>query len=540
MGGENFKVFVPGALLQPEVWPHPVTGVRLIETHISWLFLTGEFAYKVKKPLDLGFLDFSSLEKRYGACTEELRLNRRLAPEIYLEVVPLCGTPQQPVVGGSGTPFEYAVKMRQFDPEQQLDQLAGRGELTPPLLEELAALVARFHLGLAPAPEETPYGTPERVIAPARANLEMLRELLPAAWSERLETLRNWTEQGFGERKGRIRRRRKEGFIRECHGDLHLGNIVRYRGRPLPFDCIEFNPELRWIDVINDIAFTTMDLRHRELPALAARFLNRYLEETGDYPGLPLLRFYETYRALVRAKVAAIRAGQEGEAARESIEEYTSYLDFALGQTVSRQGALLLMHGPSGSGKSVLALRLVEEFGAIRIRSDVERKRLFGLARLERSEAPLAGGIYGREATLRTYRRLLDLATEVVAAGHVAVVDATFLEREQRRPFEALARERNIPLLILSLQAPAALLRQRVRARSRQGTDPSEAGLEVLEHQLASLSSLSGEERDRVLEIDAGREFGPELMEQIRQRLSAARRAAQAGSSSRGRSGCGR
>ncbi len=360
----------------------------------------------------------------------------------------------------------------------------------------------------------------------------MLRELLPATWSERLETLGNWTEQGFEEQKGNIRRRRERGFIRECHGDLHLGNIVRYQGRPLPFDCIEFNPELRWIDVINDIAFTTMDLRHRGLPDLAARFLNRYLEETGDYPGLALLRFYETYRALVRAKVAAIRASQEEEAAQEAIDEYTSYLDFALGQTASQRGALLLMHGPSGSGKSVLALHLVEQLGAIRIRSDVERKRLFGLAPLQRSEAPLAGGIYGREATLRTYRRLLELAAGVVAAGHVAVVDATFLERERRLPFEALAREQNIPFLILSLQAPAGLLRQRVRARSRQGTDPSEAGLEVLEHQLASLSPLAGKERDRVLEIDAGREFGPELVERIRQRLSADQRAAQAGSSS--------
>ncbi len=513
------------ALHEVQRYDHPVERVTLVETHISWVLLTGRYAYKIKKPVDLGFLDFSTLDKRHRFCEEELRLNRRLAPELYLAVVPIAGTPDNPQLGGAGAPIEYAVKMLQFPQEAQLDRVLARGELKPEHIDDLAARLADFHRHAAVAGPDSPFGTPERVWHPVNENFEQIRARIGETERPPLERLARWSRTAFEQLKDVFAARRRGGFVRECHGDAHLANMVLRDGRVVPFDCLEFNDNLRWIDVINEVAFTVMDLADRGQPAYAHRYLNGYLEHTGDYEGLMLLRFYQVYRALVRAKVAAIRLRQPGlsDADRGQIgENYRGYIELAGRYTRPTRPVLMIAHGLSGTGKTTLTQALVERLGAVRLRSDVERKRLHGLAATARSGSALNTGLYTAEAGARTYDRLADLARAIIDAGHTAILDATFLRRAQRDRLRALAQELRAPFLILAFEASASTLRERVTIREQAGVDASEAGLAVLEHQLASAEPLADEERAQALVIDTDRlPTAGELSERVLRRLAA-------------------
>lgn len=475
------------ALRRPETYPHAVQDIEVVQTHISTVLLTGEYAYKIKKPVDLGFLDFSTLEARRRYCEEELRLNRRLAPRIYLEVLGFTGRPEAPRIGGPGEPFEYAVKMRQFPQRQLLDRVLARGELKAEVMDEVARRTARFHAEAAAAGRDTPFGTPEAVLAPMTQNFEQLRPLLrDPARLEQLGRIEAWTLARHAELRPLLAARKQAGCIRECHGDMHLGNIALLEEGVTIFDGIEFNDYFRWIDVLSELAFLTMDLDDRGAHALSHRVLNAYLAESGDYAGLRLLRFYQVYRAMVRAKVASIRLAQglEGAERARVLAAYQGYADLAERYTRRPRPAVLITHGVSGSGKSTAALALVEALGAIQVRSDVERKRLFGLAAGARSRSTLGAGLYTAEATQRTYARLLELAEDIVTAGFAVIVDATFLTRAQREPFATLAARLGVPFGILACSAEPAELRRRVERRLADGADPSEASLEVLEAQL--------------------------------------------------------
>ncbi len=287
------------------------SNVKLIETHISYVLLTGDFAYKIKKAVDLGFLDFTRLPARRFYCEEELRLNRRLAPKLYVDVVAITGTIESPALDGRGDPIEYAVRMRQFPPDALASDELARGDISPADIDAIAAKVAAFHRGAPRAVVGDAYGAPDGVLRLARQNFGQIRSL-PETHAEAgaLDALTDWTARAYAGCKEAMRRRRDEGFVRECHGDLHLGNIARFDGELTIFDCIEFDDALRWIDVMSEVAFTAMDLRSRRRADLAHRFLNSYLEITGDYDGVAVLRFYLVYRAMVRAKIAVLRAGQ--------------------------------------------------------------------------------------------------------------------------------------------------------------------------------------------------------------------------------------
>ena len=302
---------LPATLLDPSCYPHRTGRIRVVETHISWVILTGEHAYKIKKPIDLGFADFSTLALRKHYCEEELRLNRRLAPELYVDVMALRGSGKAPHIGGEGKILDYAVRMRQFSPGALASRALARGRFGPAEIDALAATISAFHARTPAAPVAGTAGAPATILAWARQNFEQM--LLPAATPqdrEALRTLQRWTEQEHSRRRDAFEARRLGGFVRECHGDLHLGNVVLLDRGPVPFDCIEFSDDLRSIDVMSEIAFLVMDLMDRGRADLAWRFLNRYLEATGDYGGIPVLRFYIVYRALVRAKVHFMRAHQ--------------------------------------------------------------------------------------------------------------------------------------------------------------------------------------------------------------------------------------
>lgn len=487
------------ALRDPGRYPHPVSKVEVLETHISWVLLAGRYAYKIKKPVDLGFLDFSDLQKRRFFCGEELRLNRRLAPALYLATVSIGGTAERPEIG-SEPAIEYAVKMRRFPVANTLDHLFGRQGLQLRHIDLLAQTVAGFHAALPAAEADSVYGTPAQVMAPARQNFRQLRALLEAADLPILDRLETACETEYAACAALIAERRQRGHIRECHGDLHLGNIVLLRQRPVPFDGIEFAPELRWIDTINDAAFLVMDLLQRGRGDLAYRFLNAYLEHSGDYAGLGLLRFYLSYRATVRAKVAGFRLAQSGDPAAK--RECLAYLDQAVAGLVRSKPVLILTHGLPGCGKSHVAQLLLQKYRLIRLRSDVERKRLFGLQPLASSRSETGGGIYQADASRQTYGRLLELSRGLLAAGFGVIVDAAFLQYGQRRPFRELAAQIGAGFALVSVQAEPATLRRRIIERQTAGNDASEAGLDVLEHALLNLETLQADEMDSSVVFD--------------------------------------
>jgi len=511
------------ALLRPECYPHPVREVRVLETHISWVLLTGDYAYKIKKPVNLGFLDFTTLAARRYYCEEEVRLNRRLAPGIYLDVVAIRGTEQEPRVGGEGPVLDYAVKMREFPQEALASRLLERGEFGARETDALAAGIAQFHARSPVAPAGERFGAPETALSAALQNFElMLAQVRLAPDQKALHALRQWTEREYGARRDALAARKERGFVRECHGDLHLRNIAVLEGRPVAFDCIEFNDELRWIDVMSEVAFVVMDLEDRRRGDLAWRFLNRYLEASGDYAGLAVLRFYLVYRALVRAKVHLLRARQPRLPRAEKVRlthAFHGYLNLAARLAGAGAPALLITHGLSGSGKTTATEPLLELLGAVRVRSDLERKRLHGLAPLAASGSGLASGIYAHEATAATYRRLAELAEAVLDAGYPAVVDATFLERGEREAFRALAARLRVPFAILNFEAPEAVLRSRIAGRRARADDASEADLAVLGRQLATREPLAAEEMPNVVTVDATQAPSADLWRPLVERL---------------------
>jgi aminoglycoside phosphotransferase family enzyme/gluconate kinase len=495
-------------LQNPALYDHPVRGFRVIETHISWVLLTGSYAYKIKKPVNLGFLDFSTLDKRRHYCEEELRLNQRLAPELYLAVIPIAGSAAAPALDGSGPIVEYAVKMREFPQDAQLDRLLVRNGLTAEHIIALAGEIAQFHDRAAVAAADSPFGGAEEVWQPAGENFAQIRPHLDAEEDRiLLDELLAWSRQTHARLAGEWEQRRRGGFIRECHGDMHLGNMALVDGKVLIFDCIEFNERLRWIDVMSEIAFATMDLYDRGRPGLAHRLLNDYLQHGGDYAGLRVLRFYQVYRALVRAKVACLRLAQSGlsDEERDGIRRhYRQYLRLAERYTRDAPTPLIITHGLSGSGKTTISDTLLESSGAVRVRSDVERKRLFGLSPEARSGSGIAGGLYTPDATMRTYERLAALARTVITAGFPVIIDAAFLKERQREQFRRLADEVRVPFVIFHCSASPQQLRERLRHRQTAARDASEATLQVLEHQLATQEPLRDDEAARIFTIDTG------------------------------------
>ena len=490
------------ALLDANRYPHPATRVDLIETHASWLLLAGEFAYKIKKPVTLPFLDYGTLALREACCRAELALNHRLAPDLYLDVVPIGGSPTQPQIGASPA-FEWAVRMRRFDEDGRLDHMAARGELQPGHLSQLAATLCAFQQAAAVAAPDARFGAAEQVLAAARENFVELRQLFPAAAQAQVEQLADWTEAEFVRRAGDFAARKGGGFIREGHGDLHLGNLVLIDGRVTPFDCIEFNEDFRWNDPASEIAFVWIDLLDHGRPGLAGWFLNEWLEAGGDFAALRVLRFYAVYRAVVRAKIAALRAAQEdAAAARGELDAARAYLDLAWRIAVPPAPTFLITCGLSGSGKTTASsARLLDPAlnaagSIVRLRSDVERKRLFGLAAHDNSHSAPDGGIYTGDATTRTYARLLALSRELLGAGWPVMVDAAFLKRAERDSFAALAAEFGVGCKILATAAPPEELRRRLLARSG---DASEATAAILERQLEWFEPPAGEERSRLI-----------------------------------------
>lgn len=504
-----------GALQDHTLFDHPVQQFEVIETHISYVLLTGSYAYKFKKSVNLGFLDFSTLERRKFYCDEELRLNQRLAPDLYVKVIAITGSVQSPRINGPGPIIEFAVKMVQFPQDAQLDRVLGHNGLQQAHMDALAAQVASFHKEAAVADHQSRFGEPNHVRSHMLQNFEYFDSGSEnGLLAEELHRLYAWCKEALDQHDEDFRDRKRQGRIREGHGDMHLTNMVLMGDSIVIFDCIEFNEALRWIDVISEIAFLIMDLDYRERADLGRRFLNTYLQHTGDYSGLRLMRLYLVYRSLVRAKIAHIQWQQSSsnqspsEAAKE---RYLHHLRLAMGYTEQPAIApLVITRGLSGSGKTTVAVQYVAQTGAIQLRSDVERKRLHNLPASARTGSRLDSGIYSAEESKRIYHRLAELAQTVLQAGYPVIVDAAFLKKAQRREFRELADSLGVPFAILDCQATDEVLRQRIQARQRATDDASEADVAVLQHQIETQEPLDEDEQDSqiLLHTDAAGESG--------------------------------
>ena len=514
------------ALRQPGACAGALGASGLIETRLSSLLLAGAQVYKLKKPVVTGVVNFVSLAARHEACEQELRLNRRTAPRWYLAVVAVRQTASGARItlagdnASAGAPLiDWAVHMRRFDDSQRLDRLAQQGALTRAMIDRLVETVARFHAQQVPAPPG--YGRAEITRHCVRENLDELAALVQGdADRQTVAALRRWTEQRGAALAGLMDLRCRTGHVREVHGDLHLGNIVWSEAAPVLFDALEFNDTLRHIDTIGDLAFCFMDLLAQGLPRLAWRFISNALEASGDWAALPLLAWWSVDRAAVRAKVARLGAADCGDVGERLVldAQFRRYLTVAAelaglagpglpdvaGGGVAADGVvaaaacgaahghdapvatvtapglrLVLMFGLAGAGKSTVAGALAERLGALRLRSDVERKRLFGAA----STARTVSGLYSADATRRTHERLQDLAHEALGAGVSVVVDAASLRRSERDDLRAVAAQHGAEFTLLVCNAPPEVLQARLQLRLRANNDASDATPDVLSFQ---------------------------------------------------------
>jgi aminoglycoside phosphotransferase family enzyme/predicted kinase len=497
---------VTGFLSEPSSYGPAIERVDVIETHISLVFLAGDRAYKLKRAVKYPYLDFSTPEHRRRACEAELALNRRTAPTLYLEVQAVAQMTDGRIgFAEAGPALDWVVVMRRFEQSSLFDALAQTGGLNAPLMHELAGHIADFH---TMAERRFDYGGAAALTAIAETNHRCLMEALHAGFArDRIDEVRENSLQRLAAVGSLLDRRRAEGKVRRCHGDLHLRNICLLDGNPTLFDCIEFSEALASIDVLYDLAFLLMDLKHRGLAEFANLVLNRYLDLTNEDDGLPAMPLFLSLRAAIRAHVTATAMDQTAQAERkpEMAAEALTYLDLAARLLRPRPRRLIAIGGLSGSGKSTLAAALAPKIGARVLRSDVIRKRLFGAA----PETRLPGSAYGPEVSRRVYEALRQKATAALAAGYSVIIDAVSLKPEERQSFVAAAKAAAVPFSGLWLTAPASAMERRLRARRR---DASDASPEVLAQQLRQDAGPI----DWVM-IDAG--SGPEAC------LAAARRA---------------
>ncbi|MBN2606573.1 MAG: AAA family ATPase [Thiotrichales bacterium] len=477
-----------------DLYPHPVEVITTIETHISIVFLTGQFAYKLKKPVNFGFLDFSTLEQRKNFCRLELALNKRTAPEIYLEVVPLYAHHDRLsfTQSNDSEPVEYLVKMNQFDPNYVLGRFLRENTLEFEQIENLATQISNFHQQAEACPTDLIYGHPDDAVHPMLENFPSLIQTFEHPEVRyRLTQLAQWTHFKQKQLYPLLERRKQDGFVKACHGDMHLDNITLINEKPVLFDGIEFNDQFRWIDTINDLAFLLIDLDYRQQTALRRQLLSLYMNQTSDYKALELLRFYQTYRAMVRAKITALRYHQLDKNSREAEDCWQMALDYikqAEGYAYDvPETKIILMQGIAGSGKSHYAQQLLNEVDAIIISSDIERKRLYGVSPLHRVAEEEKSELYSAEMNQRTYETLYDLTETIVKAGYSVIVDATFLKYQHREVFMELAEKLNADYRVVYIEPEIDLIEQNIEQRLYKNDSPSDATIDIMHRHLEQL-----------------------------------------------------
>lgn len=494
-------------MTQPGFYPHPVQEpVQLIQTHVSYVFLTGEVAYKVKKPVNFGFLDFSTLEKRHHFCQEELRLNQRGAAELYLEVLPISQDGDSFRLGGNDEVVEYVVKMRQFPQEALLSSMFDRGDLTEELLVKLAVAIAQFHTIADTSDYIRSFGEIPKIRQSFDENYEQTTAYIGGPQTQQqFDETQAYSDRFFAERQALFASRMENNWIRECHGDIHLRNICFWQDRLFLFDCIEFNEPFRFVDVMFDIAYIVMDLEARQRSDLSTLFLNTYVEQIGDWEGLQVLPLYVNRQSYVRAKVTSflLDIPSVPEAEKQAASETAAlYYRLAWQYTQPRKGQLLIMAGLSGSGKTTTARYLARQLGAIHVRSDAVRKHLAGIPLEQR------GGdeVYTPEMTRKTYGRLLELGILLAQEGYTVILDAKYDRQELREAVVAQALAHQLPYHSVYCTAPLEVLRDRLEHRTG---DIADATADLLPKQ--HFESFAESEHPYLITVDTTQDIRAQL-----------------------------
>ncbi|MEL4895860.1 bifunctional aminoglycoside phosphotransferase/ATP-binding protein [Crocosphaera sp. Alani8] len=487
-------------LEKPHSYPHAVqTPIKVIQTHISVIFLTGNYAYKIKKPVDFGFLDYSNLEKRQHFLNQELTMNQAIAPDIYSEVLPITLENEQVKIAGEGEIIEYVLKMNQFPQDSLLINLFKAGKLEKHHLEELGKIVAKFHRETKIDDYIKSFGDIEVIKQSIDENYKITEKYIGNVQTEKqYQETRKFTDNYFEKKQEYFKQRQKENKIRECHGDLHLKNICLFNNKIQLFDRIEFNEEFRYVDLMCDVAFTVMDLDARNRQDLSNIFLNTYLERTGDWRGLQVLPVYLSRQAYVRAKVNSMMLDDPNiseENHQKAQQEAKNYYHLAWQYTQRNQGKIIIMSGLSGSGKTTVAKYIAENINAILIRSDAVRKHLGNISLDETGNSEL----YSQEMNEKTYQTLIKLGEIVAKAGFNVILDAKFDRHQWRKPIIEIVKKHNISLTILSCYTPVETLSDRLS--NRKG-DISDATFDLLQQQQNNAQDFNEEEMSYVQEID--------------------------------------
>lgn len=482
-------------MLDPATYLEPTETVRHLQTHISHIFLTDQFVYKIKKPVDYGFLDFTTLEKRRFYCLEELRLNRRLSPDIYLELVVIRDDGSGGgCLSGEGPVLEYAVKMLRMPEERMMSRLLEQGEVTFADIDAIAQKVAKFHAEAARGNGIDLFGTVEAIRNNWIENLQQTVAYLGRTLSEQDHNMiGEWALQRLDHDLKLFQQRIHNGFIRECDGDLHSENIC-LDGQVHIFDCIEFNEKFRYSDTAADVAFLAMDLENHDQRDLAERFIDQYELASGDCSLRQVLPLYLVNRAFIRGKVESFRlddplidADEKTAAAARAQRFFRLARGYVLREKLP--ATLFLTCGPTGCGKSALAGELSFQLGLNHYSSDLERKRLAGVEPTERGR-----DIYSQAWNQATYNRLLELGQAGLASGVSVIVDATFRTRTERKRFTDMAFTAGALTVFLNLSCPPDLIRQRLDARKMQDNVVSDGTWEVCQQQLAAFEQPTADE----------------------------------------------
>ncbi len=500
-------------MLSPDFYPHSVTmPIELIQTHASAVLLTGDFAYKLKKPVNFGFLDYSTVTNRKHFCEEEIRLNQRGAKELYLAVLSISKQGDKYQFGNEGEIVDYAVKMVQFPQSALLSSLFESGQIATSDVEEMGQVVAGFHSEAQTSEYISSFGTVAKIRQSIDDNYRQTEKYISKAQTQQQYTeTKTYTDRFLLEHEQLFLDRIAGGFIRECHGDLHLRNICRWQTKILLFDCIEFNEPFRFVDTMYDVAFAVMDLEARGRKDLANRFLNTYVEQTGDWAGLLVLPMYLSRQAYVRAKVTSFLLDDAGISEADRVEASATarnYYHQAWQYTRPRQGRIILLSGLSGSGKSTLGQQLATSVGGIQIRSDAVRKHLGGIPLLSRGDDSL----YTPEMTRRTYQQVLLLGAKLAAQGFTVILDAKYDRQSLRAPVIGLAQSETIQLDIIHCTAPASVLIDRLLQRTG---DIADATANLLASQQAAWEDFTLVEQQYVTEIDTTVDSAASLLERL-------------------------
>jgi aminoglycoside phosphotransferase family enzyme/predicted kinase len=498
------------SLLQPSAYPEPTSSVRFLQTHISYLFITDNFVYKIKKAVDFGFLNFTTLDRRRFYCEEEVRLNRRLCPEIYLGMVALKETATGGSFFGEGKIIEYAVKMKRLPEERMLCRLLAENGVTAADMRKLAHKIAGFHLNAERGDEIDCYGSLETLECNWAENFSQAAAIVDMGLTKLdLSIIRSWVADFMALHAELFAERVSRGFIRDCDGDIHSENICLANEKVYIFDCIEFSPRFRYTDTAADIAFLLMDLDYHMQTPLAEIFLDEYIKATRDNGVVQVLDFYKIYRAFVRGKVESLRRQDENipDSDREvAARKAYRYFRLARGYILRKRlrPCLIITCGLMGSGKSAIASELAFELGVEVLSSDRVRKEIAAIPPTTHWHAGYDQGIYTSSYNKATYSELRKRANKILGEGNGCIIDATFRKKHDRAQFHRLAKMLDVPFYIVETVSPEAIIRERLESRIQKPDEISDGRWELFHRQKEEFEPVAENEGEHVV-VDTSR-----------------------------------